>query len=263
MELAHRARDLEQLLRPASSSTSAGKRKDLLATVREEVDVEVRGLRVRIIEGLRSRGLKLPAAVRSVALLRKMTQSSQEASSTSVERKSSVGEASSLSGASSSLSEPELRLTFLTSRWDCLRSQLDQLEVSASASGDSGSTEDHVRYLKRWLEVWREVIGETVNIYSEIFLSQATVSALSPSPSPSLAAGSQSADYLSQQLLPDGSDSAIASDILSQLHLLQPHPPLSIFLGQCLQSLRHLLTSQLPRVTAVSALASLQTQISY
>ena len=263
MELVHRARDLEQLLRPASPSTSAGKRKDLLSTVREEVEVEVRGLRVRIIEGLRSRGLKLPAAVRSVALLRKMTQSSQEASSTSGEMKTLAREASS-SGPSSSLSEPELRLTFLTSRWDCLRSQLDQLEVSASASEDSGSTEDHVRYLKRWLEIWREVVGETVNIYSEIFLSQATAAPTSsPSPSPSLARGWQSADYLSQQLLPNASDAGTPASVPSRLHLIQPHPPLSIFLSQCLQSLRQLLATQLPRITAVSALASLQTQISY
>lgn len=217
MELAYRARDLEQILRPsgkavkAPAAESKQSRRDLLGKVREEVDVEVKSLRARIIEGLRGRGLKLPSAVRSIGLLRRMAES--EPGST----------------ASGALSEAELRLTFLASRWDCLRSQLEQLEVSASAGGNS---EERMRYLKRWVEVWREVIGDTVGIYSEIFLSASACE--------------------------ESKDAAA-----SPLELQDPHAPLPIFLSQCLQALQRLLEAQLPHISSVASLASLQTQLSY
>ena len=221
MELAYRARDLEQILRPSSrqQKVEAGKpsRRDLLGKVREEVDVEVKTLRARIIEGLRGRGLKLPSAVRSIGLLRRMAQSGPDAA----DRR----EADNTSG----LSEAELRLTFLASRWDCLRSQIEQIEVSASAGG---SSEDRMRYLKRWVEVWREVVGDTVGIYSEIFLA-----------APTGESGSQ--------------------DSSSGLEMQDPHTPMPIFLSQSLQALQRLLENQLPHISSIASLASLQTQLSY
>lgn len=221
MDLAYRARDLEQILRPSAKSAlqhswEPGKpsRRDLLGKVREEVDVEVKTLRARIIEGLRGRDLKLPGAVRSISLLRRISQS----------------EPGSSAGATiGALGEPELRLTFLASRWDCLRSQLEQIEVTASAGG---SSEERMRYLKRWVEVWREVVGDTVGIYGEIFLS------------------------------PASGEATLAVEV-SQLELHDPYTPLPIFLSQSLQVMRRLLEAQLPQITSIASLASLQTQLSY
>lgn len=213
MELAQRARELEALLTSKSPQPS---RRNLLGKVREEVDTEVKSLRARIIEGLRSRSLKLPTAVRSISLLRRMSRN------TVSKRDPSLTIAGPLLD---SFSEEELRLTFLASRFDCLRTQLHQLELAA-ASG--ASNDDRLRYLKRWIEVWREIVGETVNIYGELFLQQQSTT-------------------LEQ----------IAS--ISQTS----HTLLTLFLQRSLAALTSLLESQLPRITTVSVLASLQTQLAY
>jgi len=231
MELAYRARDLEQILKPNRPPVPS--KRDLLSRVREEVEVEVKTLRARILEGLRSRSLKLPGAVRSITLLRRMSSS-----------------ALSDQEASSSLSEPELRMALLTSRWECLRSQLDQLEVSA---GSGASSEDRLKYVKRWIEVWREVVGETVTIHNEIFLTSHN------HPTSPLQSFKSSKSKQSPSLT-----SAISNGQQPpSLQLENPQIPLALFLSQALLSLQTLLTNQLPQITAISSLSSLQTQLSY
>jgi hypothetical protein len=89
-----------------------------------------------------------------------------------------------------------------------------------------------MRYLKRWVEVWREVVGDTVGIYSEIFLAALTGES-----------GSQ--------------------DSSSALEMQDPRTPLPIFLSQSLQALQRLLENQLPHISSIASLASLQTQLSY
>lgn len=107
-----------------------------LRRVKREVDREVVGLEARVLEALRERSLKLPGAVRSITLLRRMRKGAGDA---------------------------RLAQILLCSRWDCLRVQLDQLQ-SGLYVGD-----DRVRHLKRWIELWREVIGETASMYTDIF----------------------------------------------------------------------------------------------
>lgn len=241
MELAYRARDLEKILKPHPPSTgktgaTSRSRRNLLGKVREEVEVEIKTLRARMLEGLRGRTLKLPAAVRSITLLRRMSTSAL-----------SEGETT------HSLTEPELRLAFLTSRWECLRSQLDQLEVSA---GSGASNEDRLKYVKRWIEVWREVVGETVTMHNEIFLvSQSHFAAAAdlllrtPASKPTKPATSTT----------NGSHNKSTSP----LRLEDPQIPLTLFLSQAFTSLQSLLQQQLPNITSIASLSSLQTQLSY
>lgn len=237
MDLAFRARELEDILKsPSTTRKEPGKsRRSLLGKVREDVEDELEALRSRIIEGLRGRALKLPSAVRSIALLRRLSTAGTVAN-----------EQAPYNTSTRSLSEPELRLTFLTGRWDCLRSQLEQLEMSA---GSAGNNDDRLRAIKRWVEVWREVIGETVTIYSEIFLVS------SPSPSPG-----------TSPLPPGATDSTPtmkSADSYSPLALTNAASPLSLFLAQARNALQTMLQQQLPHLTAVSSLVSLQTQLSY
>ena len=249
MELAYRARDLEQLLRPSAPQQT---RRDLLGKVREEVEVEVMSLRAKIIESLRGRGLKLPSAVKSISLLRRMSTSALNATE-STHSLPFADTTFSSSAASSSLSEPELRMTFLASRWDCLRSQLEQLGAATGALG--ASNEDRFRYIKRWIETWREVIGETVTIYNEIFLaplssshSTSTFASLSTSPSPAF----EQATIISKE-----------TDTSPSFRLSHPQSLLPIFLSQAITSLHAMLLNQLPHLSSISSLSALQTQLAY
>lgn len=227
VDLAFRARELEDILKgQAVQRETATSRRSLLGKVRADVEDELETLRSRIIEGLRGRGLKLPSAVRSIALLRRL---STEAPSNSPKGVKSKG-----------LSEPELRLTFLVSRWDCLRFQLEQLEMSA---GSAASSDDRLRSVKRWIEVWREVVGETVTIYTEIFLTPG----ISPDPSNPNDENAHSA----------------YKEAYSPLALSGPSSPLVVFLAQAQGALTSLLQHQLPQIAAASSLVSVQTQLAY
>lgn len=228
VDLAFRARELEDILKPPTTSKdTTNTRRSLLGKVREDVEDELEALRSRIIEGFRGRGLKLPSAVRSIALLRRLSAAGK-----------SINKGKTSNATSKALSEPELRLTFLASRWDCLRSQLEQLEMSASSSSTS---DDRLRSIKRWIEAWREIVGETVNVYSEIFLVPPETGS-------------------------DDSDPSIAKskkNAARSLALDDASPPLALFLSQAQNALKLLLQQQLPHITAVSSLVSLQTQLSY
>lgn len=116
------------------------------------------------------------------------------------------------------------------------------MSATSASSGD-----DRLRSLKRWIEVWREIVGETVNIYSEIFLA-------APETSTSQATELQ----IDEQSLPSSGQSRD-----SALALSEASPPLALFLYQAQNALKSLLQTQLPNITSVSSLVSLQTQLSY
>ena len=145
LDLAQRADELE---RRASAAELAGSAR-LLGRVRDDIAREIIGLRATVLEALRDRALKLPAAIRAIAILRR------------------------LGGPDA---EPELRLTFLAARADCLASQLEQLQAGAFGDAD----EDRVRFVKRWIEVWRDVVGDAASIFPDVFLSVGGVKALVP-----------------------------------------------------------------------------------
>ena len=251
MELAYRARDLEQILRPPSLSQKQT-RKDLLGIVKNEVEVEIKSLRARIIESLRGRGLKLPSAVKSVSLIRRMSTFNLASSPNAF----AAPPSSTAESTPASLTEPELRMTFLVSRWDCLRLQLEQMEISAGSVGSSSN--DRVRYVKRWIEVWRETIGETTTIYSEIFLNPSSSQLFPPSSSSSAPAVAPSDPPASEQ-----SYSQLTQENIPVLQLVHPQSVLITFLSKSVASLHSMLLNQLPHIIPISSLASLQTQLAY
>lgn len=214
LDLAARTRDLERTL--GNRSKGPPSRRDLLGKVREDVDSEIQSLRIRVLEGLRMRGLKLPSAVRSIALLRRMN--ARRAA------RSHEGDAIE-SPTTGTLTEAQLRMAFVTSRWDCLLSQLEQIEIAAN----SGSgPDDRLRYTKRWLELWREMVGETVTMYNELFAQR-----------------------------PQG-DHAIDVDDPQHDSICLP-----VFLQHVYSALQSFMQRQLPHFSSISMIANIQTQLAY
>ncbi|KAM0754920.1 hypothetical protein T439DRAFT_297338 [Meredithblackwellia eburnea MCA 4105] len=227
----------------------------LLNRVRDEISLALLALRARVLDSLLQRGLKLPAAVRGITILRRMNTGGL-----GLERPaSSKGKEILKESAKAGLEEEALRIVFLAARWKCLRAELDAVEgqmvacgvnlTSSSRSstqqngnGDFNSLDDSMvgpeendertRWAKRWIEIWREIVGETVGMYNEVFLIQTPTTTSSPS------------DFF-------------------KLSYLSPTSPLSLFLAASLESLTSTLFATLPALTSPSSLSSILTQLSY
>ncbi|THH10383.1 hypothetical protein EW145_g1348 [Phellinidium pouzarii] len=68
-------------------------------------------------------------------------------------------------------SEPELALVFLTSRLSYLGGTLDAIEQERT---------DHARYVRRYVDVWREGVSDVATQYTTIFLERAPSSEVVP-----------------------------------------------------------------------------------
>lgn len=180
--------------------------------VRFQVALELIDLKLRILQSLREKSLKLPGAVRGINLLRRLEDPAFE-----LTRSADL----------SPLAEEELQLVFLASRWDCLKSQLETFAVLARGTHNTAAeaSDERVKYIKRWVEVWRELVGDAVNMYSECFLG-----------------GNAKLDH--------------AQLIQSREHLLA-------FLHHALDELLKMLNTNIPAVQTVSSLSTLLTQLAY
>ncbi|KAL8287101.1 hypothetical protein RQP46_004107 [Phenoliferia psychrophenolica] len=209
----------------------------LLDRVRDEVSLALLALRARVLESLLQRGLKLPAAVRGVGILRRMNAGGLGLEGIGGDSHGGMG-------------EEALRIVFLAARWRCLRAELDSVEGQMAASGitlvsnlsssqnghhhhdDSAvgpeENDERTRWAKRWIELWREVVGETIGMYTEVFLAGTAY---------------------------DADDSSAES--------LSPTAPLSLFLASSLSALSATLIATLPAITSTASLSSLLTQLSY
>ncbi|GAA6011366.1 hypothetical protein JCM10207_008315 [Rhodosporidiobolus poonsookiae] len=211
----------------------------LVNRVRDEVGVALLSLRARVLESLLQRSLKLPGAVRGIAILRRIAERAA-------------------ASAKKELDEEGLRLVFLTARWRCLRTELESVEAQMAASGVQfgGGTggyaalahqasveenEERVRWTKRWIEAWREIVGETVGMYTEVFLSSSSLANSAPAQS--------AADEINEFALPS--------------QPVDPAAPLHLFLSTALTSLSDMLTHALPSINSPSSLSSLLTQLTY
>lgn len=211
----------------------------LIDRVREQVSLALLSLRARVLDTLLYRGLKLPAAVRAIAILRRMSEGG-------------LG----LEESGSELREDGLWVVLLAARWRCLRGELEVVEgqmmasgikfsTTAAADGSNGTAaetaaslrkaheevgaeenEGRTRWTKKWIEIWREVIGETIGMYNEVFLPSSSSSA------------------------------ALDTDT-------DPETPLMLFLSSALSHLSLVLSSALPSLTSTASLSSLLTQLSY
>ncbi|EGF98053.1 uncharacterized protein MELLADRAFT_113886 [Melampsora larici-populina 98AG31] len=107
----------------------------VLHQIRLEVDRALQALRDNLINSLKDRGLKFPSAVRTIGVLRRMSNLfSQSIDSPSIE----------------SLTKPELRITFLASRWSCLANALQQVQLSTGFSPSALSSTSNPLHLDQF-----------------------------------------------------------------------------------------------------------------
>ncbi|KAF9819997.1 hypothetical protein IEO21_01659 [Rhodonia placenta] len=170
----------------------------LVQSVKAECDARVQAMLAQLLRML-SEQAKLPALFRAVGFLRKMAV----------------------------LDEPELALAFLTGRGVYLDGLFKTLESERKGvQGDAEhEREAYARYLKRYVDLWREGVYDVITQYTSIFLDRA--------PSTSAAAH-------------------------PQLHAL-----LTTFTNLHLQTLLALLQEMLPLIPDPSLLTSLLTQLTY
>ena len=172
----------------------------LMQSVRAECDARVQAMLTQLL-GVLSEQAKLPALFRAVNFLRKMEV----------------------------MDEQELALAFLTGRSVYLDSALNTVEIEKKGSMEGNKERDreaYARYLKRYVDVWREGVQDVVSQYNTIFLERA----------------------------PSSSTSAIST----QLHIL-----LSTFANHRIHSLLGLLQENLPMIPDPTYLTPLLTQLTY
>ncbi|KZT08821.1 Dor1-domain-containing protein [Laetiporus sulphureus 93-53] len=170
----------------------------LVQSVKAECDARVQAMLGQLLRML-SEQAKLPALFRAAGFLRKMGV----------------------------LTEPELALAFLTGRGTYLESLFKTIDIEKKAiEGDRDrEMEAYARYLKKYVDLWREGVYDVITQYTTIFLDRA------PSISP---------------------------DVQSRLRML-----LTTFTTLRLQNLLSLLRDTLPYIPDPSLLTSLLTQLTY
>jgi len=166
----------------------------LIQSVREDCDARIQTMLGQLLAML-SEQAKLPALFRAVTFLRKMEV----------------------------LGEEELALAFLTGRGVYLDSALQAIEIETK--GRVLDKEGRARYLKRYVDAWRECVYDVITQYTTIFLDRA------PSTS---------------------------STLPTTLHRL-----LTTFTAHHLQILLALLRQTLPLIPDPSLLTSLLTQLTF
>jgi hypothetical protein len=167
----------------------------IVADVKAEVDQSIRIMLGQLLNILREQA-KLPALFKAVNFLRKMKL----------------------------LEEDELALAFLTSRLSYLNSVLDGLEIEKRGGGQN--KEVCAKYLRKYVDAWREGVYDIVTQYTTIFLER-----------------------------PPVASSTVGPDVL--------HTLLTTFTTQLLNQLLALLAATLPQIPDPTLLNSLLTQLTY
>jgi hypothetical protein len=260
-QLEHQAIDLALKLKNLSCSSSSSSttvhHQSISKSVKQHVNRSLQSLRDQLLNRLTHSNLNLPSAIRTINILRRLSTSFPPPSPPDQQHQISI----------QPIAEPELRLAFLTSRWQALSQSLRQLQLAASAtlsisitntntttiptslnlsqsqsdlllnqhSSASQLDEDRLKFLRRWIELWRSFVGDTLSIYHDIFLSPP--SSKSKQHSPPSEPSSQSLD--------------------------DPQTPLNFFLSQALDLQTSFLHTHLDSILSVSSLSSLLTQLAY
>ena len=195
----HNYADALLLAQHASSLATRFPANPLVQSVKADCDARVHSMLAQLLRVLHEQA-KLPALFRAVGFLRKMDV----------------------------LSERELALAFLSGRSAYLDGTLRAVEVERKGVDGEGSVErerdSQARYLKRYVDAWREGVHDVVTQYTTIFLDR-----------------------------PKGADRAPP-----ELHVL-----LTTFTTLHVQRLLDLLRDTLPLVADPSLLTSLLTQLTY
>ncbi|OSD01173.1 Dor1-domain-containing protein [Trametes coccinea BRFM310] len=195
----HNYSDALLLAQHASTLASRFPSNPLVQSVKADCDARVHSMLAQLLRVLHEQA-KLPALFRAVGFLRKMNV----------------------------LSEQELALAFLSGRSAYLDGTLRAVEVEKKGIDSEGSVERereiYARYLKRYIDAWREGVHDVVTQYTTIFLDR-----------------------------PHNAEPAP-----SELHVL-----LTTFTTLRIQQLLDLLRETLPLVADPSLLSSLLTQLTY
>ncbi|KAI9067196.1 Dor1-domain-containing protein [Trametes sanguinea] len=195
----HNYSDALLLAQHASTLASRFPSNPLVQSVKADCDVRVHSMLAQLLRVLHEQA-KLPALFRAVGFLRKMNV----------------------------LSEQELALAFLSGRSAYLDGTLRAVEIEKKGIDGEGSVERereiYSRYLKRYIDAWREGVHDVVTQYTTIFLDRSH----NAEPAP------------------------------SELHVL-----LTTFTTLRTQQLLDLLRETLPLVADPSLLSSLLTQLTY
>lgn len=125
----------------------------LIQSVKAECDSRVQAMLSQLLVMLREQA-KLPALFRSVSFLRKMEV----------------------------LEEEELALAFLSGRYSYLENALKAVEIEKEGvEGDPGKDKGlYAKFMKRYVDVWREGVYDVVTQYTTIFLDRAPSTSSSP-----------------------------------------------------------------------------------
>lgn len=183
----------------------------IVRDVEREVEKGLLGMLVQLLSLLRE-PIKLPALVKTVGFLRRMD----------------------------ALSEEELQVAFLASREHNFRSQLVGIERERG---------EPVRYVRRYVDLFRENVYDVISQFTTIFLDHAATLSTSSSSSSSLS------DFSASALSP-------SSSLTSPAYRSAPNLLLS-FADQSLHSLITTLDTYVPLIEDPSALSSLLTQLNY
>ncbi|PVI02440.1 Dor1-domain-containing protein [Periconia macrospinosa] len=217
----------------------------LISTLSAQAEQEMKSMTTNLITSLQSQGIKLAGAMRTIGWLRRVAPELDEAWST---RQSNIG-----SG------EGSLGALFLVCRLACLESMLAALdplkeladqESSKRENGTAPSAPDKAswtqgqqteKYLKKYLEVFREQSFAIISMYKSIF----------PSALPAPGSSDESPTTTTTTTAPPSDPS-------------QPIPSaLATFPLHLIQTLFDTLRTYLPNVTDRSSRDSLLTQVLY
>src|SRR5690242_955568 len=211
----------------------------LISALAAQAEQEMKTMTTNLIASLQSQGIKLAGAMRTIGWLRRVAPELDQAWST---KQAGIG-----SG------EGSLGALFLVCRLGCLESMLGALDplreladqetdrrtgASAKTDGRWAAGQQTEKYLKKYLEVFREQSFAVISMYKSIF----------PSALPA----------------PGQDDAAPAVKPVAESNLLQPIPSaLATFPLHLVEMLFDTLRAYLPNVQDRSARDSLLTQVLY
>src|ERR1700722_7752504 len=155
------------------SSSSSSPPPPILTSIRAEVHHSITQMLLTLLSTLREPNRKVPALWKAVNFLRKMDVYD---------------------------GEDQIALAFLAGREDCLKACLDgsgrdvqALILSASGGGEGGAggphlaekdREDIARYLRKYIDLWREGVYDIITQYTTIFVERSPSPSLPPLPPP-------------------------------------------------------------------------------
>lgn len=237
---------------------------ELVADIAKQADDEIQNLITVLITGLQNPGLKLAGAMRMIGWLRRVAPDLASHGSSSQSRMLN------LNGATE---EGSLGALFLVCRLSTLRRILEALEplrdladqetarrrdMTTKGERWMGGTQTE-RYLKRWIEVFREQSFNIVSMYKSIFPSALPVpgsvaEATSPrSTSPSVGGVASMAPFAGY-----AGQGALSEDEFNRIP-----PALATFALHLVDTLADVMTEYMPNVAERSSRDSLLTQVLY